>query len=96
MNKDSIRKNPWHSRKKSVFRLILGGKICILPIFKVKKSVYTDKISMSGKSVNDTCTTSFVLKEARAVIKAGTKKFSACWYSMLFVSSLHVLYRARD
>ena len=44
MNKDSIRKNVWHSRKKSVFRLILGGKICILPNFKVKKSVYTDQI----------------------------------------------------
>ena len=42
MNKDSIRKNLWHStKKKSVFCLILVGKICILPNFKVKKiSVY--------------------------------------------------------
>ena len=47
---DSIRKNLWHSRKKSVFRLILGGKICILPNSRVKKSVYTDKICMSGRS----------------------------------------------
>ena len=37
-------------QKKSVFCLILGRKICILPNFKVKKSVYTDKISMSGRS----------------------------------------------
>ena len=36
--------------KKSVFRLILGGKICILPNSGVKKSVYTDKICMSGRS----------------------------------------------
>ena len=50
MNKDSIRKNLWHSRKKSVFRLILGGKICILTNLKVKKSVYTNIIGMSGKS----------------------------------------------
>ena len=47
---DSIRKNLWHSRKKSVFPIILGGKICILPNSRVKKSVYTDKICMSGRS----------------------------------------------
>ena len=40
MKKDSIRKSLWHSRK----------NICILPNFKVKKSVYTDKISLSGRS----------------------------------------------
>ena len=50
MNKDNIRKKLLHSTKKSVFRLILVGKICILPNYKVKKSVYTDKISMSGRS----------------------------------------------
>ena len=50
MNKDSIRKNFWHSSTKSVFHLILGRKICILPNFTVKKSVYTDKIRMSGRS----------------------------------------------
>ena len=50
MNKDSIRKNLWHSSKKSVFHLILGRKICILPNFTVKKSVYTDEIRMSGRS----------------------------------------------
>ena len=50
MNKDSIRKKLLHSTKKSLFRLILVGKICILPNYKVKKSVYTDKISMSGRS----------------------------------------------
>ena len=50
MNMDSIRKNLWRSIKKSVFRLILGGKICILPNSRVKKSVYTDKICMSGRS----------------------------------------------
>ena len=50
MNMDSIRKNLWHPRKKSVFRLILGGKICILPNSRVEKSVYTDKICISGRS----------------------------------------------
>ena len=50
MNKDSIRKTFSVPQKKSVFRLILGRKICILQNFKVKKSVYTDKISMSGRS----------------------------------------------
>ena len=53
MNKDSIRKNLWHSSTKSVFHLILGRKICILPNFTVKKSVYTDKILMSGNSVTE-------------------------------------------
>ena len=47
---DSKRKNLWHSRKKSVFCLILGGKKGILPNSRVKKSVYTDKICMSGRS----------------------------------------------
>ena len=47
-------KSLWHSRKASVYSLILGGKICILPNFKSKKSVYTDKISMSGRS--ESCT----------------------------------------
>ena len=53
MNMVSKRKNLWHSSKKSVFRLVLGGKICILPNSRVKKSVYTDKICMSGRSVYD-------------------------------------------
>ena len=51
MNLGSIRKN-WNSSKQSVFHPILGEKICILPNSTVKKSVYTDKISMSGRSVN--------------------------------------------
>ena len=61
MNKDSIRKNLWHSTKKSVFCLILVGKICILPNFKVKKSVYTDKISMSGRSFSSPVDGNFYL-----------------------------------
>ena len=64
MNKDSIRKNLWHSSTKSVFHLILGRKICILPNFTVKKSVYTDKICMSGRS-------GFVLKNRDIPIKSG-------------------------
>ena len=51
MKKESIRKKPLAVQQKSVFRLILRGEICILPNLKVKKSVYTDKISMSGRSV---------------------------------------------
>ena len=51
MDKDSIRKSFWQSREKSVLRLILGGKICILPSFKGGgKSAYADKISLSGRS----------------------------------------------
>ena len=43
--------NPFAFLKKSVFYQILRKKISILPNFKGKKSVYTDKISMSGRSV---------------------------------------------
>ena len=52
MIKDSIRKNLWHSRKKNCILPNFRGKMCILPNFKVKKSVYTDKISMSGRSAS--------------------------------------------
>ena len=44
-------KTPLAFPKKSVFYQILGNKICILSNSKGKKSVYTDKISMSGRSV---------------------------------------------
>ena len=36
MNKDSIRKNLWHSRKKSVLPLILGGKSVFCQILRCK------------------------------------------------------------
>ena len=52
MNKDSI-KNAFDIPEKiwisPNFRG--GGGICTSPNFKVKKSVYTDKISMNGGSV---------------------------------------------
>ena len=51
MNKENIKKTLSHSLKKSVFCQISRKKICILPNSKGKKSVYTDKISMSGRSV---------------------------------------------
>ena len=50
MTKDDIKKTLSHSRKKSVFYQILRKKISILQNSKGKKSVYTDKISMSGRS----------------------------------------------
>ena len=52
MTKENIKKILSHSSKKSVFCQILRKKICILPNSKGKKSVYTDKISMSGRSVS--------------------------------------------
>ena len=52
MNKVSIR----HSKIKSVICLILGGGggggSIFCQILRGKKSVYTDKISMNGRSVN--------------------------------------------
>ena len=51
MNKENIKKTLLYSLKKSVFCQISRKKICILPNSKGKKSVYTDKISMSGRSV---------------------------------------------
>ena len=51
MTKDDLKKILSHSRKKSVFYQILRKKISILPHSKGKKSVYTDKISKSGRSV---------------------------------------------
>ena len=51
MTKENIKKSLTYSWKKSVFCQILQQKICILPKYKGKKSVYTDKISMSGRSV---------------------------------------------
>ena len=50
MTEDNIKKTLSHFQKKSVFCQILWKKICILPNSKGKKSVYTDKISMSGRS----------------------------------------------
>ena len=49
MTKQNIKKT-LSFLKKSVFCQILRKKICILPKSKGKKSVYTDKISMSGRS----------------------------------------------
>ena len=45
MNKGNIKKTLSHSLKESVFCQVSKKKIC------KKKSVYTDKISMSGRSV---------------------------------------------
>ena len=50
MTKEDIKKTLSHLLKKSVFYQILREKISILPNLKGKKSVYTDKISMSGRS----------------------------------------------
>ena len=51
MTKENIKKTFQESfLKKSVFCQILRKKICILPNYKGEKSVYTDKISMSGRS----------------------------------------------
>ena len=44
------KENPFAFLKKSVFYQILRKKISILRNSKGKKSVYTDKISMSGRS----------------------------------------------
>ena len=52
MTKEDIKKTLSHLLKKSVFYQILREKISILPNLKGKKSVYTDKISMSGRSVD--------------------------------------------
>ena len=46
MNKE----NPFTFLKKSIFCQILRKKICILQNSKGEKSVYIDKISMSGRS----------------------------------------------
>ena len=51
MTKENIKKKPFSIPEKSVFYQILRKKICILPNYKGEKSVYTDKISMSGRSV---------------------------------------------
>ena len=52
MTKENIKKTFSHSWKKNLyFAKFLRGKICILPNSKGEKSVYTDKISMSGRSV---------------------------------------------
>ena len=50
MTKENIKKTLSQSWKKSVFYQILRKKISILPNSKGEKSVYTDKISMSGRS----------------------------------------------
>ena len=50
MNNESIKKTLSHSFKKSVSCQISRKKIYILPNSKGKKSVYTDKISISGRS----------------------------------------------
>ena len=51
MTKENTKKNPFaFLKKKSVFSQILRKKICIIPNSKGKKSVYADKISMSGRS----------------------------------------------
>ena len=44
------KQNPFPFLEKSVFCQIFGEKISILPNFEGKKSVYTEKISMSGRS----------------------------------------------
>ena len=58
MTKEKYKENPHAFLKKSIFCQILRKKICILPNSKGKKSVYTDKISMSGRSVFSTTRTS--------------------------------------
>ena len=52
MTKENIKKTLSQSWKKSVFYQILRKKISILPNSKGEKSVYTNKISMSGRSDN--------------------------------------------
>ena len=52
MTEENIMKTLSHSWKKFVFWQILRKKICILPNSKGEKSVYTDKISMSGRSAD--------------------------------------------
>ena len=51
MKKDTIRKNLWHSSKKSIFHLILGEKICILPNFTVKKSAHVIKFAEDKQGI---------------------------------------------
>ena len=50
MTKENIKRTLSFLKKKSVFCQIFRKKICILPKSMGKKSVYTDKISMSGRS----------------------------------------------
>ena len=50
MTKENIKKTLSHSREKSVFCKTVRKKICILANSRGKKSVYTDKIRMSGRS----------------------------------------------
>ena len=50
MTKERYKENPFAFLKTSVFYQVLRKKISILPKLKGKKSVYTDKISMSGRS----------------------------------------------
>ena len=51
MTKENIKKTFSIPEQKSVFCQILRKKIGISPNYKGEKSVYTDKISMSGRSV---------------------------------------------
>ena len=50
MTKEDIKKTISHSLKNLYFYQILRKKISILPNLNGKKSVYTDKISISGRS----------------------------------------------
>ena len=50
MTEEDYKENPFAFLKISVFYQILGNKICILPNSQGKKSVYTDELSMSGRS----------------------------------------------
>ena len=70
MAEENIKKTLSHSWKKSVFWQILWKEICILPT-KGKKSAYTDKISMSGRSAI-ACKSKF--KESKEI-----NFISPCW-----------------
>ena len=50
MTKEDIKKTLSHSLKNLYFTKFLRKKISIFPNSKGKQSVYTDKISMSGRS----------------------------------------------
>ena len=52
MTKGDVEKTLSRSRKNLYFTKILRKNISILPNSEGKKSVYTDKINMSGRSAN--------------------------------------------
>ena len=68
------KQNPFPFLEKSVFCQIFGEKISILPNFEGKKSVYTEKISMSGRS--DTAYSRVLVLHMSGVRKMHVKSLS--------------------